>query len=208
MTEMEAVETKEDQDLLVPRNEYLKAGIHVGTKFKTKYMSDFIYETRADGLSVMNVQKINDRIKIAAKFLSRFNPEDIIVVARREHAWRAIKKFGKAMGCTIFAGRYPPGIMTNPNLKNYIEPKVLIVTDAKVDKNAVFDAIKIGIPVIALSDTNNEANFVDLVLPCNNKGKKSIALVYWILAREYMKIKGLIKSDDEFKEKLEDFVGE
>ena len=197
-----------DEKFLVPTDEYLKSGIHIGTKFKTKYMEKFIYKTRPDGLSVLNLQKIDERIGVVARFLAQYNPEDILIVGRRESAIKPIERFGKVTNIRVFAGRYPPGILTNPNLDIYIEIKVLLAVDVWPDRNAVRDAIKIGVPVIALCDTNNNANNVDLVMPCNNKGKKSLGLLFWILAREYLKARDIIKKDDEYKEKLEDFTEE
>ena len=157
------------EKFLVPTDEYLKSGIHIGTKFKTRYMEKFIYKTRPDGLSVLNLQRIDERIGIAAKFLARYNPEDILVVGRRESAWKPITMFGKVIGAKVYAGRYPPGILTNPGLENYIEVKILLAVDLWPDRNAVMDSMKIGIPVIALCDTNNQSNNIDLVIPGNNK---------------------------------------
>ncbi len=197
-----------EEQFLVPSDQYLKAGIHIGTKFRTKYMEQFIYKTRPDGLSVLNLQKIDARIKIAANFLSQYAPQDILIVSRRENGWKAVKAFGKVTGTKVFAGRYPPGILTNPQLNSYIEPKIILVTDSWPDRNAIMDAIKVGIPVIALCDTNNQANYIDLVVPLNNKGKKSLGLFFWILAREYLKDRGVIKDDKDFKEKIDDFTEE
>ncbi|MAE43185.1 30S ribosomal protein S2 [Candidatus Woesearchaeota archaeon] len=197
-----------EEKFVVPTDVYLKSGIHIGTKFKTKYMEKFIYKTRPDGLSVLNLQKIDERLSIAAKFLAKYNPEDILVIGRRESAWKAIDMFGKVIGAKAYAGRYPPGILTNPGLENYIEVKVLLVVDVWPDRNAVMDAVKCGIPVIALCDTNNQSNNIDLVIPGNNKGKKSLGLFFWILAREYLKAREIIKKDSDFKEKLENFTEE
>ena len=197
-----------EEKFLVPTDEYLKSGIHIGTKFKTRYMENFIYKTRPDGLSILNLQKIDERLNIAAKFLAQYNPEDILIVGRRESAWKPIKMFGKVTGAKVFAGRYPPGILTNPNLDNYIEVEVLLAVDAGPDKNAVVDATKMGIPVIAICDTNNQSNNIDLVVPSNNKGKKSLGLFFWILAREYLRNKGILKKNEELKEKVEDFTEE
>lgn len=197
-----------DEKFLVAQDEYLKSGIHIGTKFKTRYMEKFIYKTRPDGLSVLNLQKIDERLGIAARFLSKYNPEDILIVGRRESAWKPIEKFGKITGVKVFTGRYPPGILTNPSLANYMEIKVLLAVDVWPDRNAVMDSMKIGVPVIAICDTNNQSNNIDLVIPANNKGKKSLGLFFWILAREYLKARDIIKKDSDFKEKLEDFTEE
>jgi len=196
------------EELLVPQDVYLKSGIHIGTKFRTKYMAPFIYKIRPDGLSIMNLEEIDRRLKIASKFLAQYNSEDVIVACRRENGWKAVNLFGKATGIRTFIGRYPPGTLTNPNLKTYTEAKLIFVVDPWPDKNIVDDAARVGIPVIALCDTNNQSNNVDFVVPCNNKGKKSLGLIFWILAREYLKSKGVIKSEEEFKYTLDEFSEE
>lgn len=193
---------------LVPQDVYLKSGIHIGTKFKTKHMNKFIYKTRPDGLSVLNLKKIDARIKIAADFLAQYQPEDILVVSRRENGWKPAKLFSKLTGVKVFAGRYPPGILTNPRLKNFIEAKVLLVTDSWPDRNAIREAVKMSMPVVALCDTNNQSNNIDLVVPSNNKGKKSLGLFFYILTREFLRNKGHLKPDEELKEKIEDFCEE
>lgn len=197
-----------EEQFLVAQDIYLKSGIHIGTKFRTKYMANFIYKTRSDGLSVLNLQKIDERLKVAAQMLSKYKPEEILVVSRRENGWKPVKLFNKLTGIAVFAGRYPPGILTNPNLKNYIEKKIMLVTDSWPDRNAIKDALKIGIPVIALCDTNNQSNNIDLVVPCNNKGKKSLGLAFYILGKEYLKARGEIQKDSELAIPLDEFLQE
>lgn len=196
-----------DEELIIPNDEYLKSGIHIGTKFRTKHMENFIYKTRPDGLSVLNIQQIDHRIKNAANLLAQYKPEDILIACRRENGWKSVKKFAEITGAKFFAGRYPPGVLTNPSLKNFIEAKIILVVDSWPDKNAIEDALKIGIPVIALCDTNNQANNIDLVVPCNNKGKKSLGLFFYLLAKLYTEKTGLIKPED-FKYTSEDFTEE
>ncbi|MBI4144980.1 30S ribosomal protein S2 [Candidatus Woesearchaeota archaeon] len=198
----------ETSQFLVPQDQYLKAGIHIGTKFRTKYMEPFIYKTRPDGLSVLNLQKIDERLRLAGQFLAQFAPNDVLVVSRRENGWKAVKAFGKHTGSRTFAGRYPPGILTNPALDTFMEVKCILVTDAWPDRNAIKDAMHIGIPVIALCDTNNQANEIDLVVPCNNKGKKSLGLLFYILAREYVRNRGVIAKDAEPPFTVEEFTEE
>jgi len=198
----------QEEQFLVPTNVYLKSGIHIGTKFQTKYMEPFIYKTRPDGLCVMNLQKIDERTRIASHFLSQYSPDEIIIVSRRENGWKPVKKFGELTGARVFAGRYPPGILTNPAHEDYAEAKVMLVTDSWPDRNAINDAIKIGVPVIALCDTNNQANNIDLVVPCNNKGKKSLGLFFYILAKNYMKNKSMIQEGKEFEATIDDFTEE
>ncbi|HLC46404.1 MAG TPA: 30S ribosomal protein S2 [Candidatus Nanoarchaeia archaeon] len=194
----------ENQEMLVPLDEYLKAGIHIGTKFKTAHMAQFIYKARPDGLFILNLQKIDERLAICANLIAQYAPEDILVASRRENSWKAVNAFSKETGVRAFAGRYPPGVLTNTSQKNFTEAKIIIVTDAWLDRNTLNDAMIVRIPVIALCDTNNQANNIDFVLPCNNKGKKSLGLVFWLLAREYKKQRGL----GEMALKLEDFVDE
>jgi small subunit ribosomal protein S2 len=189
-----------EERLLVPLEDYLKAGIHIGTKYKCKYMEPFIYKSRSDGLLVLNVQEVNKRLEMACKMISQYNPKEILIVCRRENGWHAVKLFSEVTGIRSFAGRYPPGILTNRELNNFIEIKLMIVVDPWPDKNAVKDALDVNVPVIALCDTNNESNKLDLVVPCNNKGKKSLGLIFWIFANEYLKTKNkkLEKTIDDF----------
>lgn len=199
---------EETENLLLDSNEYLKSGIHIGTKFKTKYMVNFIYKTRPDGLSVLNLKKIDERIHLAINMLLKYEPQDILIMSRRENGWKALKKLNKLTGITVITGRYPPGILTNPNLTTFTEPKIMFVCDPWTDKNAVDDANRVGIPLIALCDTNNQSNKVDLVIPCNNKGKKSVGLVFYLVAREFMKAKGLLNAGEEMPAPMDDFVEE
>lgn len=198
----------EQETLLIDSNEYLKSGIHIGTKFKTKYMANFIYKTRPDGLSVLNLKKIDERISLAAALLVQYQPEDILMVGRRESSWKGLKKMGELTGIKVMAGRYPPGILTNPNLEIFIEPKILLVVDPWPDKNAVDDAIRIGMPVIGLCDTNNQANNLDLVVPCNNKGKKALGLLFYLLTTEFLRRKGTVKLNEKIEAPLEEFTEE
>jgi small subunit ribosomal protein S2 len=197
-----------EPQFLVPQDTYLKSGIHIGTKFRTKYMEPFIYKTRPDGLSVLNLQKIDERIRMAANIIAQYEPQDVLICSRRENGWKAVKAFGKSTGCKVFAGRYPPGILTNPQLESYMEVKLILVTDAWPDRNAIKDAIHVGVPVIALCDTNNQANEVDFIVPCNNKGKKSLGLLFYLLAREFLRSKGMLGKDEEPKFTIEDFTEE
>jgi len=197
-----------EENMLVPLDDYLKSGLHIGTKFRTAFMSRFIYKVRPDGLSILNLEEVNKRISLAAKMLSNYDPKDILIVCRRENGFNAVKLFSKITGIEAVSGRYKPGSLTNVELEEFIEKKLILVCDPIPDKNAVEDASKLGIPVIALCDTNNECANIDLVVACNNKGKKSLGLIFYIFAREYSLAKGLIKSEKDFKHNIDDFVGE
>lgn len=192
-----------EEEMITALDSYLKVGIHIGTKSKTKYMEPFIYKVRQDGLTVLNVQSVDKRLKVATKMISRYEPQDIFVVCRRENGWGIVKMFSELTGIRVFAGRYPPGILTNSALETFTEAKLILVVDPWPDRNAINDAINMGIPVIALCDTNNTSVNVDLVLPCNNKGKKSLGLIFWVLAKEYLKSRG-----KEISRPLDDFIVE
>ncbi len=198
----------EAETLLVPLEQYLTAGIHIGTKLRTKHMEPFIYKVNPNGLCVLNIQKINQRIDFAAKILAKYEPEEIVVVCRRENGWKAVKNFGKVTGIRIFAGRYPAGIITNTNLETYFEPKVMVVVDPWPDKNAVHDALITSTPAIALCDSNNTLENVDYVIPCNNKGSKSLGVIFWILANRYLQERGLLAKDKAIDIPLVEFAGE
>jgi len=186
------------------QEQYLSAGAHIGMKQQTKDMKKFVYKIRGDGLAILDVQKIDERVKIAAKFLSKFNR--IMVVSRKPTGQKAAVRFSEAVGGKAVIGRFLPGIVTNPSFKEYWEPDVLLVTDPLIDKQAVSEAVKMRKPIVALCDTFNETVNVDLVIPCNNKGRKSIAIIYWMLAKEILALRGAPEAD--FTAKPEDFEAE
>lgn len=194
------------ENLLVPNNTYLKHGSHIGTNTKTEYMSKFIYKTRPDGLSILNIERIDQRLRKAAKFLSLYDPEDILVVCRRENGWPPVEKFKEIIGVKTITGRYPPGTLTDPTLDNFMEPEVILITDPVPDENAMMDAYKAGIPVVALCDSNNQTNYLDLAVPANNKGTKPLALIYYLLANEYLKNRGMLEEDEDIEQDPEDFI--
>ncbi len=184
-------------ELLIPLDKYLAAGLHIGTQQKTKDMERYIYRVRADGLYVLDVRKTNDRIVAAGKFLSKYDPDDVLVVSTRQYGQAPVKKFGQITGAKTIPGRFIPGTLTNPNYGKFIEPKVLVVTDPRSDSQAIIEARQIGIPVVALCDTENLLGNVDIVVPVNNKGRKAIALVYWLLARQTLRGRGDLAEDQD-----------
>ncbi len=192
-------------ELLVPEDVYLTSGVHIGTQQKSADMKQFIFKVRSDGLYVMDVKQTDARIRAAAKFLARFQPDRILVSSARQYGQKPAKVFARTIGAKVFAGRFVPGTMTNPILPEYLEPDVLLVTDPAADQQSVAEALNIGVPIVAMCDANNETRNVDLVIPTNNKGRRALACVYWLLTREILKARGTIKSDDEFKLTMDDF---
>jgi small subunit ribosomal protein S2 len=190
---------------LTSLDNYLAAGVHIGTQQKNADMMPYIYRVRPDGLYVLDVKKTDERIATVAKFLAKFEPGRILVVSRRQYGQRPIEQLARLVGAKAIAGRFIPGTLTNPNLKHFVEPDVLLVTDPRGDEQALREAGEIGIPVVALCDTDNSAAGVDIVIPTNNKGRKALALVYWLLAREILRARG---NDVENFVSLEEFEGE
>lgn len=186
MTENEMeIELKEP---LVPVEEYLAAGVHIGTQQKSKDMKRFIYRVRGDGLYILDIRETDERIKIAAKFLSQFPPPKILVVTSRQYGQYPAKMFAEQIGGMAVTGRFIPGMLTNQNLSSgYIEPAVVVVTDPIGDAQVVKEAVQAGIPIVALCDTNNMTSFIDLVIPTNNKGRKALSMIYYLLTREMLR---------------------
>ncbi len=193
------------EGLLLSQDILLSAGIHIGTKIKTKDMEPFIYKVRGDGLFVLDVKKTDERIRIAAKFLSRFEPSKIAAVAARLYAQEPAKKFCEVVRAVPITGRFIPGMLLNPIFPNRVEPDVILVSDPKADFQAVKEASSLGIPVVALCSTDNDFTNIDLSIPTNNKGRRALAVIYWLLARQILRERGEISPDGEIPLSIEDF---
>jgi small subunit ribosomal protein S2 len=191
--------------LLIPEDVYLTSGVHIGTQQKSADMREFIFKVRTDGLYVLDVKKTDERIRVAAKFMARFDPARILIVSARQYGQKPAKVFGKAIGAMIVAGRFVPGSLTNPILPKFVEPEMLFVTDPAADEQALREGLNVGIPIIGICDANNETKYVDLVIPSNNKGRRALATVYWLLTREVLKARGQLASNDDFKMTVEEF---
>ena len=194
-----------EEELLLPQDTMLSAGIHIGTRMKTKDMEPFIYRVRPDGLFVLDIKKTDERIRISAKFLARFEPSKIASVAARLYGRSPVEKFCEVVGASPIIGRFIPGLLSNPLYPSRIEPSVVIVSDPKADVQAVREASSVGIPVIALCSTDNEFSDVDLVIPTNNKGRRALAVIYWLLARQILRERGEIPPDGDISQSIDDF---
>ena len=168
-------------------------------------MEPFIYRVRPDGLFVLDVKKTDDRIRVAAKFLARFEPAKVAVAASRLYAQEPIKKFCETTGATPIIGRFIPGQLSNPLYTKRIEPEVIVVSDPRADGQAVKEASNVGIPIVTLCSTDNEFAGVDLVIPTNNKGRRALAVVFWLLARQILRERGELAADKDPAFTIEDF---
>jgi small subunit ribosomal protein S2 len=203
--EVKPAETQPVEELLLPRDTLLSAGIHIGTRMKTLDMEPFIYRVRPDGLFVLDVKKTDDRIRIAAKFLARYEHSKVAVAATRLYAHEPAKKFCELTGSTPIIGRFIPGQLSNPQYSNRIDPEVIVVSDPRADAQAVKEASKVGIPIVALCSTDNEFAGVDLVIPTNNKGRRALAVIFWLLARQILRERGELAIDKDPSATIEDF---
>jgi small subunit ribosomal protein S2 len=203
--EGETTTTVAEEELLLPRDTLLSAGIHIGTRMKTGDMEQFIYRVRPDGLFVLDVKKTDERIRVTAKLLARFEPAKIAATAARLYAQEPVRKFCEVTKATPVIGRFIPGLLSNPLYPNRIEPEVLIVSDPRADSQAVKEASSVGIPVVALCSTDNEFSGVDLIIPTNNKGRRALAVIYWLLARQTLREKGELPPDKDLPLAIDDF---
>jgi len=187
------------------KKKILSTGIRVGTQVKTKFMKPYITKASPEGLYIIDLDITLERIKIAAKFINRVGIEKVIVCSGREYANTPIEKFCEITGAIEMLGRFMPGTLTNPSLPYYIEPKLLLISDPQVDSQAITEATNAGIPVIGVSNTDNITSKIDLVIPANNRGRKSLATIYWLLAREILIERGELKEDESLKYEIDDF---
>lgn len=203
--EEETTNVTTEEELLLPRDTLLSAGTHIGTRMKTRDMEQFIYRVRPDGLFVLDVKKTDERIRITAKFLARFEPSKIAVAAARLYAQEPVGKFCEVTGAVPIVGRFIPGLLSNPLYPDRIEPDVLMVSDPRADSQAVKEASSVGIPLIALCSTDNDFSGVDLVISTNNKGRRALAIIYWLLARQTLRERGELPLDKDLPLTVEDF---
>jgi len=187
-------------ELLIDRETYETNAVHIGTQQKSADMAQFIQEVRSDGLYLIDIEITDSRIRSIAQFITKYNPANVMVVSARQYGQRPARLFAEAIGANASVGRFIPGSLTNPVLRSYVEPDVLFVTDPAADQQALKEAVNSGLPIVGICDANNNLRNVDLALPANNKGRRSLALLYWLLAREVLKARGDTTDDDWAKE--------
>ena len=173
----------ENEDM---KKQIFSTGIRVGTEVKTKFMTPFITKASPEGLYMLDLDITLSRIQTAGRFIKKFDINRVVVYSGRSYCKTPIEKFCELTGAKMMLGRFMPGTLTNPSLPFYIEPQLMIISDPRVDSQAVTEATNAGIPVIGIANTDNITSKLDLIIPANNRGRKSLATVYWLLAREIL----------------------
>jgi small subunit ribosomal protein S2 len=187
------------------KKKILTTGIRVGTQVKTKFMKSFITKASPEGLYMLDLDITLEKIKTAAKFINRLGTDKLIVCSGRQYAETPVEKFCEMLDSKKLLGRFMPGTLTNPSLPYYIEPKLVFISDPQVDEQAIIEATNAGIPVIGIANTDNITSNLDVIIPANNRGRKALATVYWLLVRQILIERGELKEDESMKYEIDDF---
>ena len=196
--------SSKDQTALTSIEDYIKTAAYLGAKVVTPTMRPYIYRRRLDGLAILNTLLVDKKLKDALNFVVKFKPDEWVLVCKREAGWRAAQMFSELTGVKVFTKKYPSGILTNTDLSNFLETKMVFICDPWIDKNALVDSKKIRIPVVGICNTNNHTTDIDVVIIGNNHSNKSLGLFFWLLSKEYMKAHKIKKTLPS----VEDFAGE
>lgn len=185
------------ESMLVPHETYEVHKVHIGALQKSADMKPFLSDAPGDGsgLHLIDLEQTDARMRVVAQFLNRYDAKRILVVSARQYGQRPARKFAQSIGAMHIVGRFIPGTLTNPGLRTYIEPELIVVTDPQADQQSLSEAVSTGLPVVAICDANNNLRNVDLCLPANNKGRQSLSLIFWLLSREVLKVRGITDDD-------------
>lgn len=192
-----------DEELLVDRDEYLSSGVHIGTKQQHKHMEKYIFHVKKNQLAVLDVSQTDERISRTAELLTKYEPEDVLLVARKEEAWKPVNVLADETGFNSITGRFMPGTLTNPSSDSFIEPEIIFVMDPEENEQAIDEAVDAKIPVVSLTDSEDSLSDIDIAIPANTKAEGSLSLVCYLIGMVYSDLRG-----EEFNHELEDFRSE
>ena len=195
----------EQPEVIDIKKKVISTGIRVGTQVKTKFMKQFIEKASPEGLYMLNIDMTLEKIKTCAKFINRVGAENIIACSGRQYAGIPIEKFCEMTGAKQLLGRFMPGTLTNPSLPYYVEQKLILISDPEVDVQALIEATNAGIPIIGIANTDNVTSKLDVIMSANNRGRKSLATIYWLLVRQILIEKGELKENESMKYEIDDF---
>jgi len=175
----------------------LACNVHLGSRNITPQMTRYVWKRNVDGVHIIDLRKTWEKLVLAARVIVSMEPQDVCAVALTVGqskapplAQRAVLKFSQYVGSRHIVGRYTPGTFTNRIQSNFIEPRLLVVSDPVKDFQPILESSYVNMPVIAFSDVDGPSKHVDIVIPCNTRSPHSVALVWWMLAKEVRRLKG------------------